>query len=158
MPADSAPPPFLCCVCQEKNTTFRYEVVCQDNIALLQLPQVAQPSSISEITGALASYRSPPADDPSFENEYYNFPPRHPSHGHLKACNQGFQFRNPPVLGFLGIFIALIFHCQFISILRFFLRFCRFYFFIFVRIFLFCCSLDFSYKFSLILQGLFLLI
>lgn len=109
MPADSAPPPFLCCVCQEKNTTFRYEVVCQDNIALLQLPQVAQPSSISEITGALASYRSPPADDPSFENEYYNFPPRHPSHGHLKACNQGFQFRNPPVLGFLGIFIVNLF-------------------------------------------------
>ena len=58
---------LLCCVCHEHNTTFRYEVIYKNSENLVQ-QQVT-------LTTTLES------DD---SHEYYNFPPRHPRHGHLK--------------------------------------------------------------------------
>ena len=65
---------LLCCVCSETNTTFRYEVIYNNNLVenkdlnLVQ-QQVTLTTSI---------------DTSVAENDYYNFPPRHPRHGHLK--------------------------------------------------------------------------
>jgi hypothetical protein len=60
---------LLCCVCSETNTTFRYEVIYNNKIDNLVQQQVTLTTSIDTAEG---------------ENDYYNFPPRHPRHGHLK--------------------------------------------------------------------------
>ena len=81
----SAPPaaPLLCCICTEKNTTFRYEVVySQQNksITLLESPnndEERQCLTHPESNGQNS------LEESSSENQYYNFPPRHPRHGHL---------------------------------------------------------------------------
>ena len=85
MPASppSAPPatPLLCCICSEKNTTFRYEVVySQQNksITLLESPdEELQCLTHPENNGQNS------LEETLSENQYYNFPPRHPRHGHL---------------------------------------------------------------------------
>jgi hypothetical protein len=71
---------LLCCVCHEQNTTYRYEVVYKDNEKTLSFNNTTlyqNESSLLKIT-----------DDSGIEStddhEYYNFPPRHPRHGHLK--------------------------------------------------------------------------
>ena len=84
----SAPPatPLLCCICSEKNTTFRYEVVySQQNksITLLESPrkddEERQCLTHPENNGQNNSLEESSVS----ENQYYNFPPRHPRHGHL---------------------------------------------------------------------------
>ena len=59
---------FLCCVCQEQNTTYRYEVLYKENnnnVSILNQSLTCSPTKVGE-------------------NDYYNFPLRHPRHGHLK--------------------------------------------------------------------------
>ena len=63
---------LLCCVCHESNTTFRYEVIYKnDSESQLNNPVTNQVTLTTSI-------------DTEEENDYYNFPPRHPRHGHLK--------------------------------------------------------------------------
>ena len=62
---------LLCCVCSETNTTFRYEVIYNNNLDLN--------TSVQQQVTLTTSI-----DTTSEENDYYNFPPRHPRHGHLK--------------------------------------------------------------------------
>ncbi len=98
---------LLCCVCQEQNTTYHYEVVYSRsagvNTADQQhlLPPAAEHSPV--IAGLFAPTRICYSSDDSTliaggrrllqhqqqlpeeeEQCYYNFPPRHPRHGHLK--------------------------------------------------------------------------
>ena len=87
---------------QEKNTTVNYEVVCKtesNRVTILQVNQqtdtASSKNSQQQRSGRqLAALPLLPEDQPldllnadslSFENDYYNFPPRHPRHGHLKA-------------------------------------------------------------------------
>lgn len=58
---------LLCCVCDEQNTTYRYEVVYRS----------------PDVKGTLFAI---PDKNTLFDDDhaYYNFPPRHPRHGHLK--------------------------------------------------------------------------
>ena len=67
--------PLLCCICHDSNTTFRYEVVCRQ-----------QNQSLTILSSGPAS-PAKPAQEESVESEdsaqYYNFPARHPRHGHL---------------------------------------------------------------------------
>ena len=84
MPAapNSASAPLLCCICHEKNTTFRYEVVYkQDNKSITILDvKGTNPEELECLTHPQG--RNPDSFDS--ENEYYNFPARHPRHGHLR--------------------------------------------------------------------------
>ena len=75
---------LLCCVCQDQNTTFRYEVVYKQadrSITILDLT----PTNKEELRGLTEdSDARPDSLEDSSEAEYYNFPPKHPRHGHLK--------------------------------------------------------------------------
>ena len=76
---------LLCCVCQDQNTTFRYEVVYKQadrSITILDLT----PANREELRGLTEDSDTRPEslEDSSETAEYYNFPPKHPRHGHLK--------------------------------------------------------------------------
>lgn len=70
---------LLCCVCHEHNTTFRYEVIYKSKLCSNSETANAKNSDLVEKQVTLTT-----SIDDSSENEYYNFPPRHPRHGHLK--------------------------------------------------------------------------
>ena len=84
---------FLCCVCQEQNTTYRYEVVYKSKFEDKTLSFLSQ-NNLSEIedssllpvlsddSGIHSSSNDNNEDED--DHEYYNFPPRHPRHGHLR--------------------------------------------------------------------------
>ena len=76
---------MLCCVCHEHNTTFRYEVVYKSTSGGLQ-PQKQSPSTVTDLVQQQVTLTTSVEDteDDSSTHEYYNFPPRHPRHGHLK--------------------------------------------------------------------------
>ena len=79
---------LLCCVCEDKNSTYRYEVVYRSPAkadggekGLTLLPVYA--------TVAKKNKKANLDDDngedvDSEDHAYYNFPPRHPRHGHLQ--------------------------------------------------------------------------
>ena len=79
---------LLCCVCQDQNTTFRYEVVYKQadrSITILDLT----PANREELRGLTHDLSDEVRPEDSLEDssetaEYYNFPPKHPRHGHLK--------------------------------------------------------------------------
>ena len=76
---ESPTAPLLCCICSEKNTTFRYEVVYSSHnksITLLE-PDHEELQCLTQLGGGASD------SDTCSENQYYNFPPRHPRHGHL---------------------------------------------------------------------------
>ena len=84
---------FLCCVCQEQNTTYRYEVVYNSKIDDKTLSFNATRLSQNEDTSLLPvlsddsgihSSSNNNNDEDEDDHEYYNFPPRHPRHGHLR--------------------------------------------------------------------------
>ena len=81
--------PLLCCICQDKNTTFRYEVVYKQankSITILDITDVNKEElellTQEDSSNSETKVNSIEAD--SSEAEYYNFPPKHPRHGHLK--------------------------------------------------------------------------
>ena len=76
---------LLCCVCQDQNTTFRYEVVYKQadrSITILDLT----PANREELRGLTEDSDARPEsfEDSSETACYYNFPPQHPRHGHLR--------------------------------------------------------------------------
>lgn len=88
---------FLCCVCHEQNTTYRYEVVYRSTSITQQQQNTTQQQIFhSDSILQRVEYSSPPRrlgrkhseeDSDGSEDsghEYYNFPPRHPRHGHLQ--------------------------------------------------------------------------
>ena len=81
----SAPPaaPLLCCICTEKNTTFRYEVVYSQQNKSITLLESKDEEERQCLTGHPESNGQNSLEESSSENQYYNFPPRHPRHGHL---------------------------------------------------------------------------
>ena len=83
----SAPPaaPLLCCICSEKNTTFRYEVVySQQNKSITLLESTEEERQcLTHPESNLGASSSLEEGSSLSENAYYNFPPRHPRHGHL---------------------------------------------------------------------------
>ena len=80
---------LLCCVCEDKNSTYRYEVVYRSPAAaaadgggkagtgLTLLPVYATINKKNKRANV-------DDDDDSEDHAYYNFPPRHPRHGHLR--------------------------------------------------------------------------
>ena len=81
---------YLCCVCQEENTTYRYQVVYR---APKQNPENR---ILSQQEGEEKEDNVNSSED--YDHEYYNFPLRHPRHGHL--IWQGFfanQYPDYPV-------------------------------------------------------------
>lgn len=76
---------LLCCVCHEHNTTFRYEVIYKSGPNLnggknaIALENDKNSNVISQQVTLTTS-----VEDTDDDHEYYNFPPRHPRHGHLK--------------------------------------------------------------------------
>ena len=89
---------LLCCVCHEHNATFRYEVIYKSGPNLLhkspiktnnsEKKQLVAPPGASEnsLVQQQVTLTTSLEDESSSnsEHEYYNFPPRHPRHGHLK--------------------------------------------------------------------------
>lgn len=89
---------FLCCVCHEQNTTYRYEVIYeQKNLQInnnkgqkaVAGPASNNSSNLLALThqttdGVDSGIHSATEGDSSDDHDYYNFPPRHPRHGHLK--------------------------------------------------------------------------
>ena len=84
---------LLCCVCHEQNTTYRYEVVYNSKTDDKTLSFNATHLSRDEDTSLLPvlsddsgihSSSNNNHDDDEDDHEYYNFPPRHPRHGHLR--------------------------------------------------------------------------
>ena len=80
--------PLLCCICQDQNTTFRYEVVYKQankSITILDLSE-ADREELELLTHEDSSNSEARVNslEDSSEAEYYNFPPKHPRHGHLK--------------------------------------------------------------------------
>ena len=76
---------FLCCVCHEQNTTYRYEVVYKANDKTLSFNTTnlyPNETSLLQIGSDDSGIHSSSNTDE--DHEYYNFPPRHPRHGHLK--------------------------------------------------------------------------
>ena len=76
---------FLCCVCHEQNTTYRYEVVYKSNEKTLSFNTTTlypNENSLLQVTDDSGIHSSSNNDDD--DHQYYNFPPRHPRHGHLK--------------------------------------------------------------------------
>ena len=60
-------PQLLCCVCQEQNTAYYEVVFAKSDFSQTVIAQI------------------PKVEDR--DNDYYNFPVRHPRHGHLQwAC------------------------------------------------------------------------
>jgi hypothetical protein len=86
-----APGLLLCCVCHEQNTTYRYEVVYKTNDKTLSFnttnlyAENKNDNSLLQITddSGIHSNSTNVVDD-NDDHQYYNFPPRHPRHGHLK--------------------------------------------------------------------------
>ena len=101
-------PSLLCCVCHEHNTTFRYEVVYKSSLSpkkqqsplvknqgsltskALAAPEQTSPaltfeggSQLQFLQATLTTSLETETEDDD-EHAYYNFPPRHPRHGHLK--------------------------------------------------------------------------
>ena len=78
---------LLCCVCSDQNTTFRYEVVYKQadrSITILDLTP-ANREELRGLTEDISDARPEDSlEDSSEAAEYYNFPPKHPRHGHLK--------------------------------------------------------------------------
>ena len=80
--------PLLCCICQDQNTTFRYELVYKQankSVTILDITDAANKEELELLTGdspgaAVTSVTSENSDSA----EYYNFPLKHPRHGHLK--------------------------------------------------------------------------
>ena len=84
---------LLCCVCEDKNSTYRYEVVYRSPAAaaaaadgggkagtgLTLLPVYATINKKNKRANV-----DDDDDDDSEDHAYYNFPPRHPRHGHLR--------------------------------------------------------------------------
>ena len=67
--------PLLCCICHDQNTSLRYEVVYrQADRSITILDVSASKEELEALTG----------DSVDSETEYYNFPPKHPRHGHLR--------------------------------------------------------------------------
>jgi hypothetical protein len=72
---------LLCCVCHEQNSSFRYEVVFNKKdsskipLETLEVSQVLIEPIAEELEQLETTTTS---------NDYYNFPLRHPRHGHLK--------------------------------------------------------------------------
>lgn len=79
-PSDPAAP-LLCCICSEKNTTFRYEVVYSQQNKSITLLDASHDEERECLTGPQGEVSQSISDNS--ENQYYNFPPRHPRHGHL---------------------------------------------------------------------------
>ncbi|TRY70420.1 hypothetical protein TCAL_16405 [Tigriopus californicus] len=96
---------LFCCVCREENTTYRYEVVYRstttttnNGVTIQQENFISQGSltrrnalglsgtSNNTVTRTLSPRSLDSVSDSSSgdDHEYYNFPPRHPRHGHLK--------------------------------------------------------------------------
>ena len=81
--------PLLCCICQDHNTTFRYEVVYKQankSITILDLTDVNKEeleclTHEDSSNSAASEFKVNSIDS---EAEYYNYPPKHPRHGHLK--------------------------------------------------------------------------
>ena len=75
---------LLCCVCEDKNSTYRYEVLYRspDNSSkgLTLLPVYATVAKKNK----RANVDNDDEEDDSEDHAYYNFPPRHPRHGHLR--------------------------------------------------------------------------
>ena len=90
LPRHSQQKSLLCCVCHEHNTTFRYEVVYKSTSAAdKKRPQdvvsKSPPTSITDLVHQQVTLTTSVEDtESSDDHEYYNFPPRHPRHGHLK--------------------------------------------------------------------------
>ena len=92
LPRHSQQKSLLCCVCHEHNTTFRYEVVYKSTSAASndkKRPQdvvsKSPPTSITDLVHQQVTLTTSVEDtESSDDHEYYNFPPRHPRHGHLK--------------------------------------------------------------------------
>ena len=88
---DNISAPLLCCICQDQNTTFRYEVVYKQankSITILDITD-ANKEELELLTEDSTPDRTDSGaknsvDDSSETAEYYNFPPKHPRHGHLK--------------------------------------------------------------------------
>ena len=79
-----APTPLLCCICSEKNTTFRYEVVySQQNKSITLLESPRKDDEERQCLTHNGQNNSLEESSSVSENQYYNFPPRHPRHGHL---------------------------------------------------------------------------
>lgn len=74
---------LLCCVCDDKTTNSRYEVLYkQTNRSITILDISANKEELELLTGQ--SKRAPGDWSVDSETEYYNFPAKHPRHGHLK--------------------------------------------------------------------------
>lgn len=68
---------LLCCVCHEHNTTFRYEVIYKSGPNKLE-------NDKNNVISQQVTLTTSVDDDDDDSHDYYNFPPRHPRHGHLK--------------------------------------------------------------------------
>ena len=69
--------PLLCCICQDQNTTLRYEVTySQHQDRSLTILDVTRAEELRPLT-------EDSSEQETAEAEYYNFPLKHPRHGHL---------------------------------------------------------------------------
>ena len=89
---------LLCCVCEDKNSTYRYEVVYRSPAAAAAAAADSNSSKAGAGLTLLPVYatvkkrnKKVNVDDDEGEDNvdsedhaYYNFPPRHPRHGHLR--------------------------------------------------------------------------
>ena len=75
---------LLCCVCNEQNTTYRYEVVFKANDKRLSVNNTDLNISYQNESSLLKITDDSGIQSVEDDHEYYNFPPRHPRHGHLK--------------------------------------------------------------------------
>ena len=78
---------LLCCVCEDKNSTYRYEVVYRSpakaDAGLTLLPVYATVAKKNKKAN-VDDDNEEDDDEDSEDHAYYNFPPRHPRHGHLR--------------------------------------------------------------------------
>ena len=90
---------LLCCVCHEQNTTYRYEVVYRSATVRQEQQLFTADQVLERVEYTSAPRRLFPRSNSrdeeessgietgsgsSDDHEYYNFPPRHPRHGHLQ--------------------------------------------------------------------------
>ena len=79
---------LLCCVCAEHNTTFRYEVIYKSTSFANQSRKkglsTKSPESVVQQQVTLTTSVEDLEEQTESSHDYYNFPPRHPRHGHLK--------------------------------------------------------------------------
>ena len=67
--------PLLCCICHDHNSSLRYEVVYR---------QADKSITILDISASKEELQALTGDSVDSETEYYNFPAKHPRHGHLR--------------------------------------------------------------------------